>query len=221
MGADSVGPLPPGKTLRKTISIGAFPQPPKSRGGSHPPSPLSAFSTPNGDSLDQRLSAGSKIAPSRENSLRRTGPRASLGGRGLLGKPPLTPPSLLNGSGESVAVAANGHLSLPSPPQSRNSSAQGSYATSTTTFEDVGEDELRGRSDNNVGGEKQPATKDGKGNVIVSVRIRPNIGSSADGEWEVNNKRALISYKGREGGDYYYGRSHNFVPNGQLVADCR
>lgn len=116
----------------------------------------------------------------------------------------MSPPSLLNGSADSVAVDTS-HLSLPSPPQSRNSSPQGSYATSATTFEDVGEEEGRGRADSKGTGSMQ---KDGKGNVLVSVRVRPDVGakdSKQEIEWEVNNKRALISYKGREGGDYTYG----------------
>lgn len=51
--------------------------------------------------------------------------------------------------------------------------------------------------------------KDGKGNVIVSVRVRPDVGakdSKQEQEWDVDNKRALISYRGREGGDYTYGK---------------
>lgn len=55
---------------------------------------------------------------------------------------------------------------------------------------------------------KSALPKDGKGNVLVSVRVRPDIGAK-DGttelEWDVNNKRSMISYKGREGGDYNYG----------------
>jgi centromeric protein E len=42
----------------------------------------------------------------------------------------------------------------------------------------------------------------------VSVRVRPDAGAKDnkhDLEWEVNNKRALIAYKGKEGGDYIYG----------------
>jgi centromeric protein E len=147
--------------------------------------------------VDRRVSSISKgPAPSRSNSLKK--PRSSnIGGaRGLLPKSPLSPPSLLNGSADSVTVET-AHLSLPSPPQSRNSSPQGSYATSATTFED-GED---GRADGK-------GHKDGKGNVIVSVRVRPDAGAKDgkhDLEWEVNNKRALIAYKGKEGGDYIYG----------------
>lgn len=199
-----VGALPPGKTLRKTVSIGAFPQPPRHTGRSNPSSPLSASSTPGGEMVDRRLSSVSKASvPSRNSSLKK--PRTSnIGGaRGLLPRSPLSPPSLLNGSADSVAVDTS-HLSLPSPPQSRNSSPQGSYATSATTFEDVGDDEARGRTDS-----KGSLPKDGKGNVLVSVRVRPDIGakdSKQEMEWDVNNKRAMISYRGREGGDYTYGK---------------
>ena len=212
------GPLPPGKSLRKTVSIGAFPQPPKhaSRLGSHPPSPLSASSTPNGESVDSRIAPGFKppVTPARKTSLKKTTPRSvsNVGGRSLLGKSPLSPPSLLNGSGESLAVENGGHLSLPSPPQSRNSSAQGSYATSVTTFEDVGDDDVRSHTGGSAMAADSAAPKDGKGNVIVSVRVRPDVATKdakPEGEWEVSGKKALIAYRGREGGDYYYGRSHN------------
>jgi centromeric protein E len=104
----------------------------------------------------------------------------------------------LNGA-DSVPVD-DGHLGLPSPPHSRNSSPNGSHATSATTFEDLGDDER--------GGSDSKAFKDGKGNVIVSVRVRPDVGakdSKQELEWEVDNKRALITYRGREGGDYLYG----------------
>lgn len=128
-------------------------------------------------------------------------------------------PSLLNGSGDSRSISSgpgargsDGLLSLPSPPQSRSSSAQDSYSTSATTFEENGE--LRGRElsadatdDNRIS--KPP---EGKGNVIVSVRVRPDTGANgqpakADGEWMVDGRRSLVAYRGKEGGDYYYGRS--------------
>lgn len=200
------GPLPVGKGLRKTVSIGAFPQPPR-HAGRNPSSPLSSSASVFGDSVDQRLSSSSAtstktVPPPRSSSLQK--PRVSnIGGaRGLLPKSPLSPPSFLNGSADSSTVDTS-HLSLPSPPQSRNSSPQGSYTTSATTFED-GEEESRGRSD-----DRNSTAKDGKGNVIVSVRVRPDVGakdSTQEMEWEVNNKRALISYRGREGGEYIYGK---------------
>jgi hypothetical protein len=202
-------PLSAGKSLRKAVSIGAFPQPPR-HATRNPSSPLSTSSSALDDSVDQRLSSSSitsakstKSAPlARNSSLQK--PRASNvgGARGLLPKSPLSPPSFLNGSAESSTVDTS-HLSLPSPPQSRNSSPQGSYTTSATTCED-GEDETRGRSE-----DRNSVAKDGKGNVIVSVRVRPDVGakdSTQEMDWEVNNKRALISYRGREGGEYIYGK---------------
>lgn len=65
---------------------------------------------------------------------------------------------------------------------------------------DQGEDRRRGRDS----GSKD---KDAKGNVIVSVRVRPDAGGdkSAGKEWLVDGRHSLVAYKGREGGDYYYG----------------
>jgi centromeric protein E len=192
----SPGALPVGKSLRKTVSIGSFPQPPRHVGRSVPTSPLSTSSTPGGEVVDRRVSSVSKGSGSSRNSSLKKPRSSNIGGtRGLLSKSPLSPPSLLNGSADSVTVET-GLLSLPSPPQSRNSSPQGSYeAGSATTCE---EDEAA-----RVDG------KDGKGNVIVSVRVRPDVGakdSKPELEWDVNNKGALITYKGREGGDYIYGK---------------
>jgi centromeric protein E len=54
--------------------------------------------------------------------------------------------------------------------------------------------------------------KDGKGNVIVSVRVRPDQQSKetakSDLEWMVDGRRSLIGYRGREGGEYNYGEYH-------------
>ncbi|KAE8866198.1 hypothetical protein PTNB29_03345 [Pyrenophora teres f. teres] len=205
--------LPAGKSLRKTVSIGSFPQPPRHGGRANPTSPLSTSSTPGGEMVDRRVSSVSKGAvPSRNSSLNK--PRTSNvgGARGLLPRSPLSPPSLLNGSADSVTVE-NGHLSLPSPPQSRNSSPQGSYTTSATTFED-------GEDGGNADGKP---LKDGKGNVIVSVRVRPDAGAKDgkhDADWEVNNKRALISYKGKEGGDYIYDNVFDPQDNNARVYDA-
>ncbi|OCK83902.1 kinesin-domain-containing protein [Lepidopterella palustris CBS 459.81] len=220
---DSPATLPPGKTLRKTISIGAFPQPPKhvGRATSHPPSPLSTSSTPAGATLDQHFSAGSKPIPSRDSSIRKKSPRVS--GRGLPTRSPLTSPSFLGGTGETKSVSGNALLSLPSPPQSRTSSAQDSYATSATTFDDTGEEERRGRADVKSGTDRHSTHKDGKGNVIVSVRVRPDAGTN-DGkqelEWEVNAKRSLVSYKGREGGEYIYDNVFDTQDNNARVYDA-
>ena len=48
-----------------------------------------------------------------------------------------------------------------------------------------------------------------KGNVLVSVRVRPDAGGGeagqTDGEWVVDGRRSLVTYRGKEGGDYRYG----------------
>ena len=51
--------------------------------------------------------------------------------------------------------------------------------------------------------------KEMKGNVVVSVRVRPDPSGQeksdqAEGEWMVDGRRALIAYRGKEGGDYHY-----------------
>lgn len=125
-------------------------------------------------------------------------------------------PSLLNAGSSSAAVplvankrASDGHSSVPSPPQSRSSSANGSYSTSATTIDEA--DEERGRSSNpidDLSPAKQGKGKEQKGNVTVSVRVRPdNAGheaTAAEGEWMVDGRRSLIAYRGKEGGDYLY-----------------
>ncbi|KAJ4297068.1 Kinesin-like protein kip2 [Collariella sp. IMI 366227] len=128
--------------------------------------------------------------------------------------PPLsnTTPSLLNGTGEGKSVSrppvtrnSDGLISVASPPQSRSSSAQDSYSTSATQYDDVN-DAGPPMSDAAMNGKRASKT-DGKGNVIVSVRVRPDPGGGdnrVEGEWMVDGRKSLIGYKGREGGDYYY-----------------
>jgi centromeric protein E len=128
-------------------------------------------------------------------------------------------PSLLNGagSGKSIPIigsqrSSTGQASTSSPPQSRSSSAEGSYSTSATTFEDT-EETTRGRSrdgaDNMPESNRNSRNKEIKGNVIVSVRVRPDVSgqdpSRAEGEWMVDGRRSLVAYRGKEGGDYHYG----------------
>ncbi|KAL1882744.1 hypothetical protein VTK73DRAFT_1264 [Phialemonium thermophilum] len=172
-----------GKTIRKTVSINSFPQPPRGEGriSSLPPSPLSS----------------GILAPKTRTP---TAPSHHLAGT----------PSLLNGTGEGKAVArgslrsSDGVISMSSPPQSRSSSAQESYSTTATQYEDV-VDAAQQKLDSSS---KRASKMDGKGNVIVSVRVRPDAGghdhAKTDGEWMVDGRRSLISYRGKEGGDYYY-----------------
>ncbi|EME39701.1 hypothetical protein DOTSEDRAFT_180388 [Dothistroma septosporum NZE10] len=195
------------KTVRKTTSIGSFPLPPKrvARVSSLPPSPLSASTSSNEQNGPRARSSGYGLRP-----------RASLPSRSspnLAGSP-----SLLNGTGERAMISSGqvrqsaSMLDLPSPPHSRSSSAEGSYSADGTAFEDAGEEGgRRGRSrhnDKTADSKDSSDGKDAKGNVIVSVRVRPdsatNDDSKTDGEWMVDDRRSLISYRGREGGDHRY-----------------
>jgi centromeric protein E len=63
--------------------------------------------------------------------------------------------------------------------------------------------------------------KDGKGNVLVSVRVRPDVGakdSKQEIDWDVNNKQALISFKGKEGGEYTYGKASSCYAKGKICS---
>lgn len=122
----------------------------------------------------------------------------------------MTAPSLLNGSAEGKSVfsgagtrTSDGLISIASPPQSRSSSAQDSYSTTATTYDEPGD------AGTSAADKRISKGADGKGNVVVSVRVRPDAGSGQGkgdgGEWMVDGRRSLISYHGREGGDYTYG----------------
>lgn len=124
-------------------------------------------------------------------------------------------PSLLNGSGDGKSIPGSresaGLASLHSPPQSRSSSAQDSYSTSATTFEDSDDKRMRNEGQDQVedakrGRDSGAKDKEVKGNVIVSVRVRPDAGGdkSSGRDWLVDGRQSLVSFKGREGGDYYY-----------------
>ncbi|KAK5137685.1 hypothetical protein LTR08_007980 [Meristemomyces frigidus] len=236
-GATSSGIPTPGKTVRKTSSIGAFPLPPKGnpRVASLPPSPLStstSLTDIHGTLLPGKRRESTKHRNS-ESGVKKSKARSSGYGvrdrgsaSGISGTP-----SFLNGTGDnnliSSANGADSLLSLPSPPQSRNSSANGSYVTDGTAFEDVGEEtsEERGRpksADMMADGRRDSGAKDSKGNVLVSVRVRPDTGGErrdADGEWMVDGRRSLISYKGREAGDYRYDNVFSPHDNNARVYD--
>ena len=139
-------------------------------------------------------------------------------------------PSLLNGSGDGKAISNAGLRGSrdiavqDSPPHSRSSSAHGSYSTSATTFEDS--EEKRGRDDvddNYNDGKRRRESgkkeKESKGNVIVSVRVRPDAGGdkSSSRDWLVDGRQSLITYKGREGGDYFYGKLRTYFRDPMLA----
>ncbi|KAL9603366.1 MAG: hypothetical protein Q9219_001228 [cf. Caloplaca sp. 3 TL-2023] len=209
----------PAPDVRRSVSIASFPQPPRVR---------------------SRLATSSRTSPSAtwptlESNLRQS---EDPGVRGILGEGPkvrkLKPktssnalsqmyassqsPTLLNGTGDGKLVTSteahrtsDGVISVSSPPHSRNSSAQGSYSTSATTFEDIDDNTRKGRDvveDAKNAAKSSSNHRESKGNVIVSVRVRPDAAGSGDarseGEWLVDGRRSLISYRGRDEGNYYY-----------------
>lgn len=100
---------------------------------------------------------------------------------------------------------SDGLISVASPPQSRSSSAQDSYSTSATTYDDPAEGSSQKPDASN---DKRASKHDGKGNVVVSVRVRPDANGnngSPEGEWMVDGRKSLISFRGKDGGDHYYG----------------
>lgn len=172
-------PGSPDKSLRRTISIASFPQPPKA--GGRPSTASSASVTPT-----------ASVKPKRSSRLS-TGTTSSYRSSKT--------PSLLNGSGDGKSVLSDARDPEGSPAHSRSSSAQGSCSTSATTFEDAEDATGAGK-----GAVKQ---KESKGNVIVSVRVRPDLSAGETprnhGEWGVDGRQSLISHRGKDGGDYYYG----------------
>ncbi|PFH55190.1 hypothetical protein XA68_10467 [Ophiocordyceps unilateralis] len=186
-----------GRTLRKSVSINSFPQPPRRqvRTASMPPSPL-------------RSERPRSRKPKSPKSLSRVSYASST-------------PSLLNGSGEGKSVntarMSDGLMSISSPPQSRSSSAQDSYSTSATTYEDSPEAAAAAaaaaaasKSDRSSAlstSDRRCSKSETKGNVLVSVRVRPDAQADAQGldpEWVVDGRKSLIAYKGKEGGEYLY-----------------
>lgn len=106
------------------------------------------------------------------------------------------------------ATGSDGLLNLPSPPQSRSSSTQDSYSTGAAV-EETGE-LVRDAAEATGSHGRASKASEGKGNVIVSVRVRPDTGVSGDaskteGEWMVDGRKSLVAYRGREGGDYIFG----------------
>lgn len=176
-------PRSPEKSLRKSISVASFPQPPTA--GSRQP----ATASPSG--VQSVRSSGSATV--------RKGSRLSSGTTGSYRSSKT--PSLLNGNGDGKSIYST-EVRDPeaSPTQSRSSSPEGSCSTSATTFEEA--------DDAATASKRGSKAKEPKGNVIVSVRVRPdaNSGGQKSGpEWMVDGRKALITYGGKEGGDYYYG----------------
>jgi centromeric protein E len=139
-------------------------------------------------------------------------------------------PSLGGGESNYISAGEGGKqhdslLSLPSPPQSRSSSANDSYPADLA--DDAGDESTtRGRPRSvDAAAKKELDAKNDKGNVLVSVRVRPESGgdgeasNASDGEWLVDGRRSLISFKGKEGGDYRYDNVFSPHDNNARVYD--
>ncbi|KAJ5124604.1 uncharacterized protein N7515_008429 [Penicillium bovifimosum] len=188
-------PSSPDKSLRRTISIASFPQPPKA---SSRPSTASSISGIQGATVSVRPQRSSRLSTGTTSSYRSS-----------------KTPSLLSGGGEGKFISStDARDPEASPPHSRSSSAQGSCSTSATTFEDA--DDGTGKT-----GSKP---KEIKGNVLVSVRVRPDNNTGGEtprnhGEWSVDSRKSLISYRGKEAGDYFYDNVFSPQENNAKVYD--
>ncbi|KAI4731837.1 kinesin-domain-containing protein [Aureobasidium sp. EXF-10728] len=211
--ASSPSPSPsrvPTPNLRKAVSIEAFPRPP----GSGIASPLAQLASSSPRDSSQ---SSSSLAP---NSYSSSNPRLPLAPlqppSGL--RRPQSKPSLRNlrsktsvASLSTTAVSAvrnsksESLLSIPSPPGSRSSSAPVSPATPLTPNTPVADTTMLEATN----GDKD---KEAKGNITVSVRVRPDAAADTqpDGEWLVDGRRSLISY---ESGEYRY--DNVFSPHDQ------
>ncbi|KAL9605600.1 MAG: hypothetical protein Q9179_001217 [Wetmoreana sp. 5 TL-2023] len=215
-----------GSDVRRSVSIAAFPSPPKvrSRQTTSPrPSPSATWPTLQNNLRDSEDPAVRGILAERPKVKKLKSKNSSNALSQMYTNS--QSPTLLNKSGEGKSVVStdgnrtsDGINSLHSPVHSRSSSAQGSYSTSATTFEDFEDGARRGREvieSGKLAGKISGANKEGKGNVIVSVRVRPDAAGNGDnrseGEWLVDGRKSLISYHGREGGDYYY--DNTFAPH--------
>ncbi|CAF9938012.1 hypothetical protein IMSHALPRED_000625 [Imshaugia aleurites] len=191
------------KEVRRSVSIANFPQPPKVRRAG-----LDRKYSTATHSLISEATAQSKdgAADTGIGSLRikRLKTKALTDGLGQMYSGGPTP-TFLNGSGDDNAISSTSETrvskdfaSLRSPPHSRSSSAQGSYSTSATTFEDT--DDKRAKEDGNVN--KKDGNKrmnsglrehEGKGNVIVSVRVRPDAGAEKSSGEERVGSTTMVS----------------------------
>ncbi|KAH7022852.1 kinesin motor domain-containing protein [Ilyonectria destructans] len=190
-----------GKTIRKSVSINSFPQPPRgdTRPSGVPPSPRGS----------EKSRPARKSMASNKDSI-----YSSFGS---------STPSFLNGSADGKSITSvrmsDGLISVSSPPQSRSSSAQDSYSTSATTYDDPAEGSAQ-KSDSSA--DKSALKADGKGNVLVSVRVRPDAGNNSghpEGEWMVDGRKSLISYRGKDGGDHFYDNVFTTHDNNSRVYD--
>ncbi|KAF5022934.1 hypothetical protein F66182_5000 [Fusarium sp. NRRL 66182] len=191
-----------GKTIRKSVSINSFPQPPRG---------------------DTRTSSGVPPSPRAPDKSRLSRKPSKSAKESMYSTFSSSTPSFLNGSGDGKSITSvrmsDGLISVSSPPQSRSSSAQDSYSTSATTYDDPAEGSGQKPE---ASADKRASKHDGKGNVVVSVRVRPDANGnngSPEGEWMVDGRKSLISFRGKDGGDHFYDNVFTTHDNNSRVYD--
>lgn len=142
-----------------------------------------------------RPATGGAPQSAQQNAHTTTTPQTSKRSSSLYSPPISRSMSTRSSLGQPLMSAS----SLPATPIVPNNFPEGSSY--------VDRDEPRGRPASTAG------AKD-KGNVVISVRVRPEVNQNDDstaaaaataGEWMVDGRQSLVSYKGREGGEYIYG----------------
>ncbi|KMU92285.1 kinesin-II 85 kDa subunit [Coccidioides immitis H538.4] len=200
----------PERAVRRAASVAAFPHPSKMASrASLISSSSSLYNLPAANSRPLDSSTPSGGLKSKKSHRIHTGITNTPNSSGVTAFQDSSGEDSSTQTGRSTEIRSS---TLQSPTPSRSSSAQGStYSTSATTFDDCDDNGRRRREEPAA----QPGTskrgskmKEGKGNVIVSVRVRPdstsNDSSKTEVEWLVDGRRSLVSYRGKEGGDYFY-----------------
>ncbi|KAK7510728.1 kinesin motor domain-containing protein [Phyllosticta citriasiana] len=173
-------PPPQNKTLRKTISVGSFPQPPKGLSRTNGPSSSSAAasvaSLPDGLPTSRRSSSTSLSVPNGDTSMR-TRSASAKSRQSLLRSP--------------HAMSCS---------ETRTPSVHGSQPQTVDVHANDGNN---AHDAGNESADKN--SNESKGNVVVSVRVRPQAGTADDvnhGDWELDGRRGAITYSGKEGGQF-------------------
>lgn len=189
------------RSVRKITSIPQFPPPPTGVSRSIPVSPqnetgINGIAGPRG-SHDE--------GPATPGTIRKPAKRAASGAVRYSSNN--NTPSLLNGSGQGKTIISENPpdaAGLPSPTSADLSTA----ATPISATEDD---------------RSREGPRESKGNVVVSVRVRPNSEGGdpdATGEWLVDGRRSLVSHRGKEGGEYYFDNVFSMKDQNDRVYDA-
>lgn len=151
---------------------------------------------------------------------RTTSARSSLTPRTSVRAPSYTTAPRAMSQSASPSNGASSGSATPSP-QPIGGTRTASDESSTPTLESMQDEhaineiaELEAPADLSTACDPAPlavnSASQEKGNVIVSVRVRPELGGpkyrGGGSEWWIDGEEATISYRGRESGEYTYGK---------------